>query len=316
MFPFLKFFMQLLRGEIYSFYGGSGGGQSTNTIQNADPWVGQQGYLRDIFSNAQRQFNAPGPGFFPSTTVAAPSQATTQGQNYLTDYATRAATFNQGAMDSASFNLGPGRFAESNPYLQSYMEAAARPLVQGFQAPGGVLSSIRSNFNDSSGGQSTRQGIAEGVATRGLTQQIADQNAQIAFQGYSDAAQRATQSQALAPSLMQAGAYPGSLFSAVGQQQEQYTQNLINEAINRWNFEQNLPAQKLAQYQALVQGGYGGTSSSTSSATPGQVNPVLSAAGGAATGYALGTMIGGASQGATYGPWGAVAGGLIGLMMS
>ena len=31
-----------------------GGGGGTNTVQKADPWVGQQPYLTDIYGESQR----------------------------------------------------------------------------------------------------------------------------------------------------------------------------------------------------------------------------------------------------------------------
>ncbi|HLB80611.1 MAG TPA: hypothetical protein VJJ77_08905, partial [Dongiaceae bacterium] len=48
--------------------GGSRG--STTTVQQADPWAGQQPFLADIFSEAQRLYDAPGPLYFPGPTVA------------------------------------------------------------------------------------------------------------------------------------------------------------------------------------------------------------------------------------------------------
>jgi len=55
---------------------GSSGG-STNTIQNADPWKGQQPYLLDTFNRAQilgnRGWNVGGPMQAPYATYGVPS---------------------------------------------------------------------------------------------------------------------------------------------------------------------------------------------------------------------------------------------------
>lgn len=38
--------------------GKGGGGGSTTTVQKADPWEGQQPYLKDIFNQAQKLYQS------------------------------------------------------------------------------------------------------------------------------------------------------------------------------------------------------------------------------------------------------------------
>ncbi len=49
----------------------------------------------------------------------------------------------------------------------------------------------------------------------------------------------------------------------VGRQREAMAQALINDQIARWNFEQQMPADKLAQYAQLIRGDFGGTTTTT-----------------------------------------------------
>src|SRR5690606_40579026 len=51
--------------------------------------------------------------------------------------------------------------------------------------------------------------------------------------------------------------------SAVGAAREQMAQALINDQIARFNYAQQLPYNKLAQYMGLIQGNYGGTEMTT-----------------------------------------------------
>ena len=74
--------------------------------------------------------------------------------------------------------------------------------------------------------------------------------------------------------------------------------------MNRFNFEQNIDAQKLNNYLALVGGGTVGSQSSQ----PVFRNPLASGLGGALSGAQLGSMAG-------FNPmYGAIGGGLLGLM--
>jgi len=52
--------------------GSSGGSSNTTTVQKADPWSGQQPYLKDVFSQAKQFYHsgALSPDFYPGQTVA------------------------------------------------------------------------------------------------------------------------------------------------------------------------------------------------------------------------------------------------------
>jgi len=45
--------------------GGGGGSQSTQTIQKADPWSGQQPFLTQGYEAAQSRLGSEQPQFFP-----------------------------------------------------------------------------------------------------------------------------------------------------------------------------------------------------------------------------------------------------------
>ena len=90
----------------------------------------------------------------------------------------------------------------------------------------------------------------------------------------------------------------------VGSAREQQAQSELEDAINRYNFEQNIDAQKLNNYMALGGGGTTGTQTSQ----PVFRNPLASGLGGALSGAQLGGMAG-------FNPmYGAIGGGLLGLL--
>ena len=69
--------------------GSSGGSSNTTTIQKADPWSGQQPYLRDIFAEAKKLYDSGGLSvdYYPGSPVAPQSGWTAQALQMQADRA-------------------------------------------------------------------------------------------------------------------------------------------------------------------------------------------------------------------------------------
>jgi len=92
-----EFTAQLFKNAV--FKGGGGGGQSTNTVEKADPWAGQQPFLKDVFQEAQDRYQSGDPNFFPGSTIEQfnPNEIGYQ-QNVLNEFASgRGQGLQQGA---------------------------------------------------------------------------------------------------------------------------------------------------------------------------------------------------------------------------
>lgn len=103
----------------------------------------------------------------------------------------------------------------------------------------------------------------------------------------------------------------------VGAQIEGKTGQIIDDRVNRWNFEQNRPQQNLDAYLARITGNPGSVQTQTGPAQ--KSNPLAGALGGALGGASLGSMM--AAPGATGlaaigGPWGLIGGALLGGLLS
>jgi hypothetical protein len=125
------------------------------------------------------------------------------------------------------------------------------------RAMGGVydnLADIRGGAIMSGGYGGGRQGIAEGNAIAGA----ADSANMAAAQIYSDAYGRGLDQQSrtlgMTGNLMNAGFSPYGALSASGAQQQGREQGLINDAMARQQFEQNLPYDKFNKYQQGIAG--------------------------------------------------------------
>lgn len=326
--------------------GGSGGGNTTTT-QKADPWSGVQPYLTQGY---QQLANLYAPGVQPhyanvDSGVAPQDQATLQANQYLqsrlgsmAQLGDAAGTSNiamgQSAAGGAQTGLGAATAAmnglqaagdpANNPYFQSTLDAAIRPVTQNFQEQ--VLPSITQGAQDAGQMGSSRQGIAEGLASRGYTDSIGDIATNMGNQAYAQGlqAQQAAgqlgssiygagltglgQSQALAGAAQGALAGPATALGGIGAANQQQAQSVLTDNINRWNDQQNLPYTMISDYLGLLNGASGGQT--VSSQSGGGTSKVTGALGGAATGAAIGSVVPGIGTGI-----GAGVGALYGLFM-
>jgi hypothetical protein len=230
-----------------------GGGSST---QKADPWSGQQEPLRQLYSQAQGLQQQQ---YFPGSTVTPQSPETLQALNLQADQARSGGV---GAPQQLAQTLG-GDYLYGGPGFDAAMGAAQRtitPMVQGQFEKAGRF-----------GG---------GLAKEAETSALAD-----AFAGlYGQERQRQMQAAAMAPSV---GYSDIAALSQVGGQREMFEQQMLQDQLNRWNFEQQSPYNRLAAQSQIIQGGFPGGSVTD----PINRNRGAGALGGALSGAAMGTSI-------------------------
>ena len=225
--------------------GGGGGGSSTKTQQNYSPEEAAR--RAQIMGEAERIYNQ-----------------TAQQQQIGVHLANQAMEYGlTGAMD-----------VQNNPYLQSAITAALRPMTQQYVDPGGVLSSIRTNATDSGQFGGVRQGVAEGIAAGRYTQNASDMAGKMASAAYDKGQDTFARTLALAPQTM------------------------------------GLPWEQLQNYANIVYGGANPSTSSVSTADAAKKSRSQGALGGAASGAAIGTAIMPGAGTAI----GAVAGGVLGAL--
>jgi len=132
-----------------------------------------------------------------------------------------------------------------------------------------------------------------GLAGRALGMGLGDAMGALAYQNYGD--ERANQMAAMqaAPGLAQTDYSDYAALGEVGQAREAMQQQQINDQIERFNFEQTEPFQRLAMYNQAVQGNMGGTSIGTQTMAGGGQNRLGSTIGTGLLGAgALATLAG------------------------
>ena len=300
---------------------GGGGGGSTTTVQKADPWAGQQPYLQDIFQQAQQLYNAGGmaPNYYPGQTVAGQSDWTKQALQMQADRAQSGSPLITNASNAMN-NITTGQALAGNQGLNTLNQLAQEdnPYVDELynRANSQVQANLDGNFN-----RAGRYGSgAHEAAAADAANNLAAQMYSSLWDKRADAAQSAGQlyntgigQQVVAgqtgQQLANQAYTDAEALSQAGGMMDDYNQQLINADIDRYNYNQQKALLALQNYNNLIQGSYGGTTTTTgqqsnSGSTLGNV------AGGALTGGGLAYMLG-ASNPIIGGA--ALAGGLLGL---
>lgn len=249
---------------------------------------------RSLFETGQ----IPGaftPSYFPGQTFVGPSAYTQQAIEATAQRAQAGsplvAAAQQGVQQLAS-GQGPmadtasGQMLGYNPFLQGTFESVARPLTQQFQ---GQIQNIASQASRAGRYGSAAQGQLQTGAAESLAANLAGLGERLGFQSYG--LERQLQEQArqqqqagmlqaaqLAPGLAAQDYTETQRLLGAGQLQEQYGQQELQDAINRYNFEQQAPYRALQQYLSYI----GGVPAGAQQVAPEYTNPAATLLGGAA----------------------------------
>lgn len=306
--------------------GGKGGGGSTTTVQKADPWEGQQPYLKEVFAEAQKLYQNGGmaPEYYPEQIVADQSawtQAALQMQadraqngSPLIDNASNAVnavTTGQTLSGNQGLNTLNQLSQQDNPYTDELFERANS------QTQAGLESSFNRAGRYGSGAHEAASADAAGNLAAQMYSSLWDKRAdaaasagQLYNQGTAQQLAAAQTGQSLANQAYTDAAALGEAGAAL----DDRSQQLINADIERWNYDQNRALQALQNYNNIIQGSYGGTTTSTGQQSSGG-STLGNVVGGALTGGSLGYgLAAGSALGGPVGAGiGAALGGLLGL---
>jgi len=241
--------------------GKGGSSQPVKSTTDTAPWGEQQPYLKEVFTEAQKQYQTGGPQLMPGSGIAPMSGPEKYASTYLSNLAQ--GPLEQQAKDLATaqkFGLGDVLSPDSNAYLKDYANASTKGIWDNLN--NNVLGQTRSAANAAGQFGGSRQGIAEGLATKSAIEADADTRSKIYSNAYGQGLDVFKSTMAQVPQNMVAQQMPATVMAGVGSQERAFEQAMLDEQIARWNYEQNLPFTNLAQYQNLIQGNYGGTSTS------------------------------------------------------
>ena len=137
----------------------------------------------------------------------------------------------------------------TNPYVQNMLEQQAGLLNRNLAE--NLLPAIRSGAIETGNLGGTRQGVAEGIAARGTQEALARQAAQTQMGAYTAGLGQQRYGLSAAPGMAQFGMMPADILMGVGDIERAEDQMGISEAVQRFNFAQQEPWQRLQNQAAL-----------------------------------------------------------------
>jgi hypothetical protein len=265
-------------GGIFGSGGGSSVDQRTSTTSNQiDPML--QPYVQLGLAEAKRLYRSSSPSYFPGKTYVEPSETTLSALQSGEQRATAGSPLLRAAQAENLANV-QGQYLGGNPFFQGAFNPAAKAAQQSYYDDiQNVTSKASSAGRYGSGAYGQLTDRAGGTFANALT----DVAGKLAYQNYADERGRQAAATAAAPGLAEADYGDIQRLLSIGQGREAYAQTALQDEINRYNYEQNLPQAKLQSYLSAVYGApTGGISTSTSS------QPIYSDSGQQAFGNLLG----------------------------
>ncbi len=289
-------------------------GSNTTTTNNA-PWTGSQPYLKRVMTGAQRAFNQ-GQGF------NAPSFSTVAGQSGATTKAL--AGINQMAKADEANNPLTTSFQTVNNILTGQGGVGAKYNDLYDQASNPYFEKALQNQVDLTGNDVQRQfsGLGRtgsGADTGVLTDQLGKLRTDAMSQNWNQniANQRGILGDFTGAKEWAVGAAPGAyaqkyipwqIQQGVGAQRDAYNQRTLDAKTNAFNINQQAPWNRLSAFSGLVGGGQLDRANTQTTTPPS--NLLGGIAGGALGGASIGNqMLPGLGAG-----YGAIGGGLLGLL--
>lgn len=271
-----------------------GGGGTTTTQTKADPWAGIQPGLQRAANDATSLYNRGllNYSYYPGSTVVPFSPETGTALNMKTQRAIEGSPITNTAKDYER-GLLSGTYLNSNPYLDKMFNNAADA----------VTARVNSAF---AGGGRSGGGINQQVLTRELGKTAAD----VYGGNYESERQRQQQGLLFAPQLANQDYFDIDQLADVGAAREGIEGQQLQENIDRFNYNQNAPAENIRNFVGLLNGA-GGSYPTSTATTPYYKNRASTALGGAALGAGL---LGPMGLGLTTTPIGLGVGAGLGLL--
>ena len=219
--------------------GGSSHGTSTS---QTNPWKPQQPYLKDVFKRASSLYNTP-MQYYGGQTYADFTPEQSQAQDWASRRALAGSDLTRGAQQGVADTMS-GKYLnpDTNPYLGYYTDRAFQKAVPQFDSS--AVSAGRYGSDAWGTGKGALMGdIAGNIYGGAYNNERANQMA--AYQA--------------APALANQDYADISKLAAVGEEQQNMNQTAINDAMQRYNFAQMEPWQRLGMYDQFIEGQYGGT---------------------------------------------------------
>ena len=223
--------------------GGGGGQQDSTTTTSIDPAI--KPYVTYGLEEGKRLYESQTPSFFPGQTYVSPSAQTQEALRMAQERAMAGSPLT-GAAQAETLATIQGRGV--NPFLAGALGQTNRLAGEEFTRN---IQNLQSSAASAGRYGSNAMGQQAGQAQDIFARALAEQGGQLAYN--SAEAERARQMVAVgaAPQMAQADYADIQRLLSVGGAREAQSAAELQDAMNRYNFEQNLPQAKLSQFANL-----------------------------------------------------------------
>jgi hypothetical protein len=239
--------------QSFTFYGGggSGGGGTTTskTSSELDPTV--RPYVEYGLGEAKNLYQQAGPSYFPGQTYVGPSAQTSSALTAAQNRAMTGSPLTQAGQQQQLGTVQGQYLSAGNPY---FTQALAGPTQQATQAYNDAIKAAQGTASMAGRYGSGVSADIQNRAAQTLSNTLANKYGELAYGNY--ATERGLQNQAAvnAPQMAAADYADIQQLANVGKTAEGYQQTALQSAIDRYNYEQNLPYQKLSAYLGAAYG--------------------------------------------------------------
>jgi len=240
--------------QSFTFYGGSGGGggggsSTTKTTSELDPTV--RPFVQYGLEEAKNLYQTSSPQYYPGQTYVGPSAQTQTSLQAAQNRALMGSPLQQTAQQQQLGTIGGQYLSAGNPYFTQALGGATQQATQAYN------DAIKAAQGTASMAGRYGSGVSADIQNRAantLATTLANKYGDLAYQNY--AGERALQQQSAfnAPQMAAADYADIQQLANVGKTTEGYQQTALQSDIDRYNYEQNLPYQKLSAYLGAAYG--------------------------------------------------------------
>jgi hypothetical protein len=252
--------------DNFTFYkGGGGGGGSSETKNQLDPTI--RPFVEYGLNEAKGLYQTTTPEYYGGQTYVGPSAQTTSA---LSEAEARARAGNPllPAAQQQQQDVISGQYLQNNPYFNQALAGAAQGATQNYN------DAIMAAQSGASRAGRYGSGVSADIQNRAantLSNTLANKYGELAYTNYATERGRQDAASMGAPALAAADYGDIQQLLNVGKTQEDYAKTALQADIDRFNFEQNKPYQKLSAYLGAAYGAPTGTVSTTTQSGGGKI---------------------------------------------
>jgi hypothetical protein len=245
--------------DNFTFYGGGGskGGGSSETKNQLDPTI--RPFVEYGLQEAKGLYQTSTPQYYGGQTYIGPSAQTTSALEAAQNRALAGNPLLPAAQQQQQ-DVISGAYLQNNPYFNQALAGAAQGATQNYN------DAIMAAQGNASMAGRYGSGVSADIQNRAATtlaNTLANKYGELAYSNFANERARQDAAAMGAPALAQADYGDIQQLMNVGKTTEDYQKTALQADIDRFNFEQNKPYQKLSAYLGAAYGAPTGSVSTT-----------------------------------------------------